>query len=46
MNDAQSLRHDPMHQVAAGDELASVSTLCRFENWLSRETAWAVNTIW
>ncbi len=44
MNDAQSLRHDPVHQVAAGDELASVSTLCRFENRQSRATAWAVNT--
>jgi len=34
LNDAQTLRQDPVHQVAAGSEaeLASAPTLCRFEN--------------
>jgi len=44
LNDAEQLRHDPVHQLAAGsDELASAPTLCRFENGQSRATAWAVN---
>lgn len=44
LNDADQLRHDPVHQVAAGsDELASAATLCRYENRQSRATAWAVN---
>ena len=46
LNDAQTLRLDPVHQVAAGSdaELASAPTLCRFENAQARSTAWAVNT--
>lgn len=46
LNDAQTLRQDPIHQVAAGSEgeLASAPTLCRFENAQARSTAWAVNT--
>ena len=45
LNDAETLRHDPVHQVAAGSgaELASAPTLCRFENAQSRAAAWAVN---
>jgi hypothetical protein len=45
LNDAQTLRHDPVHQVAAGadQDLASAPTLCRFENSQSRAAAWAVN---
>jgi hypothetical protein len=45
LNDAQLLRHDPVHQVAAGagEDLASAATLCRFENGQTREAAWAVN---
>jgi len=45
LNDAQTLRHDPVHQVAAGsdEELASAPTLCRFENRQARAAAWAVN---
>ena len=36
LNDAQNLRFDSIHQVAAGSDaaLASASTLCRFENAL------------
>ena len=45
LNDAEMLRHDPVHQVAAGsdEELASAPTLCRFENTQTRAAAWAVN---
>ena len=45
LNDAQTLRQDPVHQVAAGSagELASAPTLCRFENRQARAAAWAVN---
>jgi len=44
LNDADQLRRDPVHQLAAGsDALASPPTLCRFENRQSRATAWAVN---
>ncbi len=45
LNDAETLRHDPVHQIAAGDDqaLASAPTLCRFENGQSRAAAWAVN---
>src|SRR5579862_1195570 len=34
LNDAATLRTDPVHQVAAGSDaaLASAPTLCRFEN--------------
>lgn len=45
LNDAESLRNDPIHQIACGSDkaLASASTLCRFENKQQREMAWAVN---
>lgn len=45
LNDAQTLRTDPVHQVAAGslEPLASAPTLCRYENQQARATAWAVN---
>lgn len=47
LNDAQSLRHDSIHQIAAGsdDVLASASTLCRFEDGQSRSAAWAINAL-
>lgn len=47
LNDAQTLRHDSIHQIAAGsdDVLASASTLCRFENGQSRSAAWAINEL-
>ena len=47
LNDAQTLRHDPVHQVAAGTDaaLASAPTLCRFENEQGRAAAWAVNRV-
>jgi hypothetical protein len=46
LNDAQTLRTDPVHQVAAGSAgaLASAPTLCRFENRQARAAAWAVNS--
>jgi hypothetical protein len=44
LNDAEQLRDDTVHQLAAGsDTLASAPTLCRFENAQSRGTALAVN---
>ncbi len=44
LNDAEQLRDDTVHQLAAGsDTLASAPTLCRFENRQSRQTALAVN---
>lgn len=47
LNDAATLRTDPVHQVAAGTDkvLASAPTLCRFENRQDRAAAWAVNEI-
>lgn len=45
LNDAEALRHDPVHQAACGrdETLASASTLCRFENARGRKAALAVN---
>jgi hypothetical protein len=44
LNDADQLRNDPVHQLAAGSSaLASTPTLSRFENRQSRAAAWAVN---
>ena len=43
-NDHQMLRHDPIMQMLAGvaptpeEPLASPPTLCRFENWVDRES--------
>lgn len=47
LNDAATLRTDPVHQVAAGSDeaLASAPTLCRFENRQDRAAAWAVNQV-
>lgn len=47
LNDAATLRTDPVHQVAAGSDeaLASAPTLCRFENRQDRAAAWAVNEL-
>ena len=47
LNDAQNLRFDSIHQVAAGSDaaLASASTLCRFENAQSRATAVSIHQI-
>lgn len=47
LNDAEVLRNDPVHQIAAGSdgELASAPTLCRFENGQSRLVARAVNEV-
>ncbi len=47
LNDAQVLRFDSIHQVAAGrdEPLASASTLCQFENAQSRHPAGSVNRI-
>lgn len=47
LNDAATLRSDPVHQVAAGsgEALASAPTLCRFENRQDRAAAWAVNQV-
>jgi len=45
VTDADHLRSDPVHQLAAGTEtLASAPTLCRFENRQSRKTLLAVTT--
>ncbi len=45
LNDAETLRHDVVHQVACDrdEALASPATLCRFENRQGRRVAWAVN---
>ncbi len=47
LNDAQALRHDSIHQVAAArdEPLASASTPCRFENARPRRTAVPINRI-
>ncbi|MFH1081929.1 MAG: IS1380 family transposase [Pseudomonadota bacterium] len=46
LNDHDSLRKDLAIQTGVGRdvELASKSTLCRFENSQDRDTAWAINT--
>ncbi len=47
LNDAQALRHDSIHQGAAGrdEPLASASSLCRFENAQSPQAAVSINQI-
>lgn len=47
LNDHQSLRLDPAIQTALGldGDLASPSTLCRFENRADREMAWALHQV-
>lgn len=45
LNDAEALRHDPVHQAACGrdEALASASTLCRFENARGQQEALVVH---
>lgn len=47
LNDHATLRHDLALQTAARreDVLASAPTLCRMENWATRQTAWDVHRI-
>ena len=47
LNDHQSLRLDPVLQTAVGQDsdLASPSTLCRFENRADRDMAWAIHKV-
>lgn len=47
LNDHDELRHDLALQTAAErvDALASSPTLCRMENRMDREAAWAVNRV-
>jgi len=47
LNDHVTLRQDPAWQTAVGEEkeLSSSSTLCRFENRATRETAWGIHKI-
>ena len=45
LNDADTLRYDPLHQSSANTDtqMASTATLCRFEQQQDHSTAWAVN---
>lgn len=47
LNDHDELRKDPALQAAVGQdvELASASTLCRFENRIDKKTLWAISTV-
>lgn len=47
LNDHDQLRSDTVMQTAVGSdaELASASTLCRFEQRMGREEAWAIHRI-
>jgi hypothetical protein len=47
LNDHATLRHDLAFQTAAkrDEPLASAPTLCRMENWATRQTSWAVHRI-
>ena len=47
LNDHTALRHDGAFQCAVGslENLASASTLCRFEQGMNRETAWRLHEI-
>lgn len=47
LNDHDELRNDPALQTAVGrdTELASASTLCRFENRIDKETLWAISKV-
>jgi hypothetical protein len=47
LNDHESLRHDPALQAAVGRdvEMASASTLCRFENSLDARSLWACSSV-
>ena len=47
LNDHDTLRHDPGFQTAVerDEALASSPTLCRFEQWGDRRTAWELHRI-
>ena len=47
LNDHSSLRKDPAIQTAVeqDQDLASSSTLCRFENWINAEALWDISRI-
>lgn len=47
LNDHETLRKDPAIQTAVDQDqdLASTSTLCRFENWISFDALWDISRI-
>jgi len=47
LNDHNTLRKDPAIQTAVDQDqdLASTSTLCRFENWISFDALWDISRI-
>ena len=47
LNDHKTLRKDPAIQTAVDQDqdLASTSTLCRFENWISFDALWDISRI-
>ena len=47
LNDHNALRKDPAIQTAVDQDqdLASTSTLCRFENWISFDALWDISRI-
>ncbi|MFW6235390.1 MAG: IS1380 family transposase [Desulfovibrionales bacterium] len=47
LNDHDELRHDPVLQTAVGRDvdLASASTLCRFENQVEKQALWNLSSV-
>jgi hypothetical protein len=47
LNDHDELRHDPALQTAAGrdEDMASSSTLCRFENRVDKKALWGLSSV-
>ena len=47
LNDHDTLRHDPALQTAVGRDvdMASASTLCRFENSVDAKSLWALSSV-
>lgn len=47
LNDHDELRHDPALQAAVGRDvdMASASTLCRFENSVTAKSLWALSSV-
>jgi hypothetical protein len=47
LNDHDALRHDPALQTAVGRDvdMASASTLCRFENSVDAKSLWALSSV-
>jgi hypothetical protein len=47
LNDHNALRHDPALQTAVGRDvdMASASTLCRFENSVDAKSLWALSSV-